>query len=325
MPTWADYVKEPFTHPHYPEYTNRCQAAGLDKYFTAWSWYTLIKGLEKQAELKRNGTPRAPNPWLLAFGTLIAANARIIMLPQKVSPQTRMALWSGGISVSQHVRKQGYETLESTLYGGILDKMTNPTFKIWLGDKSWGPQGKVWNVISAEFVKVVAKDWDTMHVFMRTHDLDSVFYTEERVNWRAAKGKRANEEDGLTYHILIGMDSFKTEKVFYSEKTATQYLLRYLHQTSIEYRDRMLRTDARLNYRLRSETWVDNQRSFADSFKAKDGKQSYDDYIGDAVREAVADFATDSKAMEAASAKDFSPDKFAGVMGELLKKVKRID
>jgi len=121
------------------------------------------------------------------------------------------------------------------IYGELLDKLTNPVFKLWLGDKTWGPQGALWNTISAEYVKVVASMRDTMHVFMRTHDLRSVFYREELVNWQKAKGKATEERDGLTCHILVGMGSLDVEEVFYSEKEAKAFLLTFLGQVNEMY------------------------------------------------------------------------------------------
>ncbi len=322
MPDWQDIVKDPFTHPHYGEYKDRCLRAQLDQKFIRDSWVFIIQGLELQAQLKKQGAMNAPNPPLALFGQLVAANVKGLMLPGGMGQQTKMALWSGGLAVSIHVRKLGYETLESTVYGAILDSMTNPTFKIWLGDKTWGPQGKLWNIISAEYVRAVAEVRDTMHVFMRTHDLESVFYREELVNWQKAKGKKPTEEDGLTYHILLGMDSFKTEKVFYSEKLAKQYLLRFLDEIKKEYRDDMLKGRHK-NYRLRSAVWADNERAYQDTFKKKT-YESYRQYIEAPLIDIVDDFYSESARIENGAEQDFSPRHFANVMDELLSKVKRI-
>src|SRR5262249_4196132 len=154
------------------------------------------------------------NPEFIALGKLVAADLEKLMTPPSLGESTKPAVWSRGIEISQLIHSKGYQTLESTLYGCILDEMTNPTYRIWLGSNKWGPQGALWNCISAEYVKATAISHNTMHVFMRTHDLNSIFYREEMINWRAAKNKCPGEEDGLTYHTIVGINSFKTHQVF---------------------------------------------------------------------------------------------------------------
>jgi hypothetical protein len=320
MPGWDQIVQDPTTHPYYNEYKEKCLRANLPLKFTADSWRYMIQGLERQAEFKRQQALNAQNPELIAFSDLIKQNRDVLMKPPNLGANTKMALWSGGIAVSEHVRKLGYETLESTLYGGILDKMTTPKFKIWLGDKTWGPQGKIWNVISAEYVNVVAKIRNTMHVFMRTHDLDSVFYREELVNWQKAKGKKPEDEDGLTYHILIGMDTFEVEKIFYSEKNAKRYLLSFLGLFNKEFSESTILKKG-TNYRFRSEVWRDNGRALQATF-AKKTYESYKAYIENPLPSIIRDYALYK---EQIAPSDETTKNFSAVMKELLQVRKRVD
>lgn len=319
-PSWNLIVRYPYLHPHYKEYQQRCKKAFLSTTFIQKSWWCIIQGLQRQAEFIEHKAWNVPNPEFLALGKLVGANSKVLMTPPNLTSKTKLALWSGGLEISKHVRSQGYETLESTLYGRLLDEMTNPEFKIWLGDKTWGPQGKLWNTISAEYVKVVAGIRDTMHVFMRTHDLGSVFYREELVNWQKTKGKSHNEPDGLTYHILIGMDSFNIEKVFHTEKDAKRYLLTFLGQIDQEFHKGMLKGLG--NYRYRSEVWMDNERAFRDTFRKK-SLRSYRDYLKNPLPKIIQEFCDAEK--EISPNGSFDPGKFASVMDELLKKVSRVD
>ena len=310
---WKAVVQNPEAHPFYGEYQSRCSAAKLTTGFVIRSWNLMIKGLERSAQLWRSGKLNEENTELKQFGELVAQNAFQLMTPRGLTPSARLALWSGGIQVSQHVRTKGYETLESTVYGKLLDEMTTPVYKIWLGDNKWGPQGKLWNIISAEYVRVTAGMRDTMHVFMRTHDLDSVFYREELTNWQKAKGKSPDEPDGLTYHVLIGMDSFHDEKVFTIERDAKRYLLSFLGQLEDKYHKNMLKQGG--NYRFKSEVWRDNERAYQDSFK----KKTYDDY-GAFVESPLPDVVAGFLEADAQMQPSFDTDQFAKAMAELRSK-----
>jgi hypothetical protein len=290
--SWADIVKNPETHPHYGEYTQLCKAANLSPKFIKESWRLIITGLEVQAGLRARKAHGVPNLAFIMLGELVAQDAERLMMPRRMG--TPLALWSGGLDVSKFVRKKGHDTLESTVFGHILDLMTNPKFKIWLGSSEWGPQGALWNIISAEYVKVAAAHRDTMHVYMRTHDLDSVFYREELVNWQKAKGKRPDEVDGLTYHILIGMDSFHVEKVFSTEMDAKLFLFTFFAQMKQEFGH--IAVGKEVNHRLRSEVWRDNVRAVDDTFfkdvsktgKFKTQEEKFQAYL-DAVTQPRAD------------------------------------
>ena len=157
-----------------------------------------------------------------------------------------------------------------------------------------------------------------MHVFMRTHDLGSVFYREELVNWQKAKGKSPEERDGLTYHILVGMDSLDVERVFHSEKEAKAFLLAFLGLVEEMYSQNMLAQG--VNHRYRSEVWKDNARAYQDTFRKK-RYESYKAYIEHPLPDIVRSFCE----AEASISPDasFSPQRFAGVMNELLTKVAR--
>src|SRR6266540_1025479 len=329
MPDWSAVVQQPFTHPHYPEYKERCRKAGLGSAFIEESWSLLIRGLERQAERLRSSFRTwlrdlrsgavnvfdVPNREMEAFEKLLSDNKQLLMTPQGMLRSTRLALWSGGISVSKYVRSKGHETIESTPYGKILDEMTNPTYKIWLGDKSWGPQGKLWNVLSAEYVRVAAHLTDTMHVFMRTHDLDSVLYHNEITNWQKAKGRARDQADGLIYHILLGMDSFKQEVTFYSEREAKQYLLTFLGQVENSFHQNMLEHGG--NYRFKSEVWRDNERAYQDTFNKK-SYRSYREYL-ESPRPEIVNQASEAEARISPNS-SFDPRQFSSVMAELLRK-----
>ncbi|OJT16276.1 hypothetical protein BO221_50915 [Archangium sp. Cb G35] len=317
MPTstgvnWAEIVRFPTTHPHYKEYEQRCIDARLQRSFIQDSWELIIRGLQRRAEFMEAGAWNLRVPEFVALDKLLSPRAKTLMMPSVSG--TPLALWSGGIQVSQYVRGKGYDTLESTVYGGILDKMTNPGFKIWLGSEDWGPQGALWDTISARYVEFAASCRDTMHVFMRTHDLESTFYGEELVNWRKAKRKKETEPDGLTYHVLVGMDSFNVEKVFVREKEAKAFLLTFLGQLQSRFERNML--EQGVNHRYRSEVWRDNERAYRDTLRKKT-YESYREYMEHPLRQTVEAFHEAEQAL--CPDKDFNPRKFSSVMDELLR------
>ncbi|RYZ40128.1 MAG: hypothetical protein EOO71_17300 [Myxococcaceae bacterium] len=312
---WGQIVRFPATHPHYKEYERRCLAARLQPAFIQDSWVLIIRGLQRRAEFIAVHAWNVPVPEFVALDKLVSARARELMMPG--GSGTPLALWSGGLQVSQYVRARGYDTLESTVYGGILDKMTNPQFKLWLGSDDWGPQGALWDTISARYVEVAASCRDTMHVFLRTHDLESTFYGEELVNWRKAKRNQAHELDGLTYHVLVGMDSFGLEKVFLREQDAKEFLLTFLGQLQQRFEQDMLKQG--VNHRYRSEVWRDNERAYKDTLRKKT-YASYRQYMEHPLRRIVEQFSEEEQALS--PDKDFDPRKFSSVMDELLLKTR---
>ncbi|RKH68483.1 hypothetical protein [Corallococcus aberystwythensis] len=312
---WPQVVRFPATHPHYPEYERHCREAGLRSAFIQDSWELIIRGLQRRAEFIAAHAWNVPVPEFVALDRLIRGRARDLLMPR--TRGTPLALWSGGLQVSEYVRARGYDTLESTVYGGILDTMTNPRFKVWLGSDDWGPQGALWDTLSARYVEVAASCRDTMHVFLRTHDLESTFYGEELVNWRKAKHRQEHEPDGLTYHVLVGLDSFGLEKVFLREEEAKAFLLTFLGQLQQRFEQGML--ERGVNHRYRSEVWRDNARAYQDTLRKKT-YASYRQYMEHPLRELVEQF---SEAEQALSPdQDFDPRKFSSVMDELLLKTR---
>ncbi|MCY1044533.1 hypothetical protein OV208_24650 [Corallococcus sp. bb12-1] len=312
---WAEIVRFPTTHPHFKEYERRCRDARVQPAFIQDSWELIIRGLQRRAEFIAVNAWNLPVPEFVALDTLVGARARDLMMPSVSG--TPLALWSGGLQVSQYVRGKGYDTLESTVYGGILDKMTNPQFKIWLGSDDWGPQGALWDTLSARYVEVAASCRDTMHVFLRTHDLESTFYGEELVNWRKAKRNQAQALDGLTYHVLVGMDSFGLERVFHREQEAKAFLLTFLGQIQQRFEQGML--EQGVNHRYRSEVWRDNERAYKDTLRKKT-YESYRQYMEHPLRQLVEQFSVAEQALS--PDKGFDPRKFSSVMDELLLKTR---
>ncbi|NOK09071.1 hypothetical protein [Corallococcus exercitus] len=324
MPTsadvdWAQIVRFPATHPYYAEYERLCREARLQPAFIQDSWALIIRGLQRRAEFIAASAWNLPVPEFLALDRLLSARARDLMMP--TARGTPLALWSGGIQVSEYVRARGYDTLESTVYGGILDALTNPRFKVWLGSDDWGPQGALWDTLSTRYVEAAASSRDTMHVFLRTHDLESTFYGEELVNWRKAKRKQEHEPDGLTYHVLVGLDSFGLERVFHREEDAKAFLLTFLGQLQQRFERGML--EQGVNHRYRSEVWRDNARAYQDTLRKKT-YASYRQYMEHPLRELVEQFCEAEQ--ERSPDRDFDPRKFSSVMDELLLKTRaRLD
>ncbi|MEZ5261715.1 MAG: hypothetical protein R2755_08055 [Acidimicrobiales bacterium] len=81
---------------------------------------------------------------------------------------TTMALWSGGIDMSNYAFAKGYLPLEKTKLGGVLDSLKLHS--------SWALKAPLWNALSRAFVRHAGA---TVHIFVRSVQADSVLIAEE--------------------------------------------------------------------------------------------------------------------------------------------------
>ena len=159
-----------------------------------------------------------------------------------------------------------------------------------------------------------------MHVFMRTHDLESVFYREELVNWQKAKGKKPTEEDGLPITSCWAWTRSRPRKCSIPKSWPSS--------TSCGFSTRSKRVSRRYaegrykNYRFRSAV-LGRQRARLSGHVQEKTYESYRQYIEAPLIDIVDDFDSESARIENGAEQDFSPQHFASVMDELLP-VKRI-
>ncbi|MEE2785704.1 MAG: hypothetical protein VX589_00060 [Myxococcota bacterium] len=325
--TWANYVQNPMSHPTWPDFLAACSRPplSLNPEYTKKMWWLVIRGLDAQWNLKLNGHYNVTAPELLAFERMISFDVPTrerLLMPAGRPNVDRVALWSGGIEVSQRVRRDGYLTLENTPLGKVFDDLTNPTMRVWMGGGGWGPQGKLWNIISAQFVINVASRWDEISVFLRTHDYDSIFFREERTNWRAAKGIADNDpNDRIVYQVLVGAATFEELRRFQSEQQALQFLLGFLGLAQEQFNNP--KGHPMQNHTYNSRVWMDNQRAFDDSIRAKSADM-IDRYLCNPPADVVAAYEAAAQQLagrDAAAANAFDPAQFARVMNDIKSRV----
>ena len=326
--TWTTYVQNPISHPTWPEFQAACSRPPMRLHpeYSKKMWWLVIRGLASQWELIQNGHWNVVAPELLAFERMISLNVPLrerLLMPEGRPNVTPVALWSGGIEVSQRVRRDGYLTLENTPLGKVFDALTNPTPKIWMGDGGWGPQGKLWNILSAQFVLNVASKWDEISVFLRTHDYESIFFREERTNWRTAKGIADDDpNDRIIYKVLIGASTFEELRQFSHEQQALEFLLGFLGQAQEQFNNP--RGHAGQNHTLNSRIWMDNQRALTDTIKKK-RPEMVDQYLCHPPAEVVSAYREAAQKLvdaNAAATNVFNPAQFARVMNELKTKIR---
>jgi hypothetical protein len=129
-------------------------------------WTLILKGVKLQRE--RNATNRRyePNEHFLEVASRMEQHLRPASFKN-------MALWSGGYDLSLYARSRGYETLETTRFGRVVDccKLCS----------DWKAVSPLWNALSRTYVRwIVAQEFKKdVHVFIRCDDPGSVLQREE--------------------------------------------------------------------------------------------------------------------------------------------------
>lgn len=163
------YTRNMYSHPEWPKFAQLMHASGVDVLKANWAWRLLMDGLAAQRSLNAQNRKRDTNPHYEEL-------ARLIEPELAVKPGTSLALWAGGIAVSEYAqqkqakyaRGKRHTTLESTTFGKVIMALEL--------HENWGLQGPLWNVISRAFVKNPGCD---VHIYMRTFDPESVLIREE--------------------------------------------------------------------------------------------------------------------------------------------------
>ena len=124
-------------------------------------WRLAASGISAE----RNATGPHSKFWNESFDKL-ASQLRCLNL---LDPSDRLALWSGGIAISQYARKLGYCCLETTRAGEMLDSA-----KLYNLDKSlWN----LWDYLARAFVDQV-RGYE-VHIFVRNIDRKSTLLQVE--------------------------------------------------------------------------------------------------------------------------------------------------
>jgi hypothetical protein len=119
-----------------------------------------------------------------------------------LTPGDRIALWSGGIAISQYARRLGYCCLETTRLGEMFDRV-----RLYRNEQAlW----QLWDYLAKAFVDQ-AQRFGQVHIFVRNFDRKSTLLTVEypRV-LEMLRNRKAGFQ--IKWHVIVG-DSDRPEEL----------------------------------------------------------------------------------------------------------------
>ncbi|MBR5411967.1 MAG: DUF4157 domain-containing protein [Fibrobacter sp.] len=242
------YDENPTEHPEYELYKGLMHSLGFDDGIIDTTWELLVKGFSEQdfiqhqlevmeidpeinLEKDTKDLIRNDNPYFLQVAEIMRSSLTV---------PDNLALWSGGIDLSDYAFSRGYTPLEQTPFGKIINQIEF--------HRQWNLQAPLWNILSSVFASSQSM---TVHVFLRTYEADAVLFRREipqikqlnphvTIRWHAiytdgADSRRFMEIDN-NYNLQLEWDGFK------NEYACVQALLQYLTVFYNENTDRGLET-----------------------------------------------------------------------------------
>jgi hypothetical protein len=156
-------------------------------------WNLLVSGIEEERTRASGAQTGFRNSSFAAFGT----RPKIMGL---LAPGDRLALWSGGIVISQYARRLGYCCLETTRLGEMFDRV-----KIYRNEQTlW----QLWDYLATAFVEQVQR-FGEVHIFVRNFDRKSTLLTVEYPRLLQTLEKRKAGFQ-IKWHVIVG-DSDRPE------------------------------------------------------------------------------------------------------------------
>ncbi|AKT43317.1 uncharacterized protein CMC5_075490 [Chondromyces crocatus] len=180
-------------HPEWPTFSRLMRESGVPPLKINQAWGLLMSGIEYLDELKKANDSWGFNPYYEALGRLVSEELEI-------TPGTTMALWAGGLGVSDYAEAKGHTTLESSRLGKVIMALKLHS--------SWPLLGPMWNVLSRAFVARASSD---VHIYMRSYDPNSVLIRAEVPGLREVQA--LNENVRLHWHALYTDKDGKTSEI----------------------------------------------------------------------------------------------------------------
>ncbi|WP_416985950.1 hypothetical protein [Streptomyces sp. T028] len=186
------YATRPTEHPEWGPYQELTKAAGIPQPQADAAWQLLLGGVDSQGTLNDEAMAktnvrqeqrelRASNTWYQEFVKLMTEHLEI--------KTPTMALWSGGIELSDYAYGKGHTPLERTRIGSVLNVLElHP---------DWMLKTPMWNVLSKAFV---ARATGPVHIFMRAYGPESVLISQEIPQLRLVQ--QLNPDVRLIWHPL---------------------------------------------------------------------------------------------------------------------------
>ncbi|MFE7530178.1 hypothetical protein ACFU7Y_31335 [Kitasatospora sp. NPDC057542] len=162
---------DPTAHGEWGTFRDDMARAGFSADVTEIAWQLVLGGIAEQGQLNDEATARfterqdqrdhrASNSWYQELVKVVGDYLEI--------DTPTLALWSGGREVSDYALAKGHTPLESTAFGGVVDKLTLTS--------DWKLKTPMWNVLSKAFV---SRARGPVHIFLRAYDPDSVLIAQE--------------------------------------------------------------------------------------------------------------------------------------------------
>lgn len=184
------YADRPTEHPEWPPYQQLVQAAGIPQQEADDAWQLLLGGVAAQGPLNAEAMAktsvrqeqrelRATNSWYRTFSELMGKHLEI--------DRPTMALWSGGLDLSDYAYAKGHMPLERTRIGSVLNVIRL--------NQDWSLTTPMWNILSKEFV---SRANGPVHIFMRAFNPESVLIAQEVPQLHVVKELNSNVQ--LRWH-----------------------------------------------------------------------------------------------------------------------------
>jgi hypothetical protein len=150
-------------------------------------WKLLVSGIEEE----RGGASGTPTTFRNSAFAAFSARSTIKGL---LTPGDRLALWSGGIVISQYARHLGYCCLETTRLGEMFDRV-----RIYRNEQAlWN----LWDYLAKAFVEQ-AQRFGEVHIFVRNFDRKSTLLTVEYPGLLEMREKRKAGFQ-IKWHVIVG-------------------------------------------------------------------------------------------------------------------------
>ncbi|MEU5289520.1 hypothetical protein AB0G97_36830 [Streptomyces sp. NPDC020755] len=165
------HAADPTGHGEWGSFCDMMAQAGFPNDVTDAAWQLVLGGIAEQGPLndkamaehtdrQKQRDHRASNSWYQELVELVGDYLEI--------DTPTLALWSGGRVTSDYARSRGHTPLETTPFGGVVDKLTLTS--------DWMLKTPMWNVLSKAFVN---RARGPVHIFLRAYNPDSVLIAQE--------------------------------------------------------------------------------------------------------------------------------------------------
>lgn len=171
------YHNRAVQHPEYPLFVALMESLGIPDGIIDFAWTRLLEGFYLQDQIQHQLEQLEFGEGIVLDDTTrnVIRNDNVyfeevaIVLSDYLSIGGQdLALWSGGIDLSDYAFGRGYCPLERTILGSVVNQIEF--------HNQWILQAPLWNILSTVFVRQQPAG---VHVFLRTFEADAVLFRQE--------------------------------------------------------------------------------------------------------------------------------------------------